>query len=191
MGEFNKSWDVENTLQLIAARLPQDAAILDLGAYCSEVPVSLARMGYTNVHGIDLNPEVRSMPRADQVRYSVGDFKNMPFADASFDAITAISVIEHGYEPKPLFAEIGRLLRPQGLFIASFDYWPSKIDTGGTRFFGLDWLIFSDDDFKAMLVQAAQHGLRPLGEVRNTASEATVHCAGFDYTFAWAVLQKT
>lgn len=190
VGEFNKSWDVQNTLDLIAARLPKDAPVLDLGAYCSEVPVALAKMGYTQVHGIDLNPEVRNMPRADQVKYSVGDFKKMPFADASFDAITAISVIEHGYEPELLFAEIGRLLRPQGVFIASFDYWPRKIDTRGTKFFGLDWLIFSDEDFQAMLSLAAKRGMRPLGEVRSTVSETPVHCAGFDYTFAWTALQK-
>lgn len=190
VGDYQKSWDVARTLQLIEERLPKHAPILDLGAYCSEVPVSLALMGYSNVHGIDLNSEVHKMPCAGRVRYSVGNFNSTSFADASFDAITAISVIEHGYEPQRLYAEVSRMLRPGGLFIASFDYWPQKIDTRGTKFFDLSWLIFSEPDFHSMVEVAARHGLHPLGEIRTTATHRTVHCAGFDYTFAWSVLQR-
>lgn len=190
IGELNKSWDVKRTLDLIEERLPRSAYILDLGAYCSELPVALAKAGYSGVHGIDLNPAVTGMPFAGQVRYTVGDFTQAPFADASFDAITAISVIEHGYEPQRLMREIARLLRPGGLFIASFDYWPEKIDTGTTKFFGLDWLIFSAHDFQELLQQARLHGLAPLGELHLQARDRPVHCAGFDYTFAWAVLRK-
>jgi SAM-dependent methyltransferase len=190
VGEFNKSWDVARTLGVIEERLSKNAAILDLGAYCSEVPVSLAMMGYSNVHGIDLNPKVHQMPFAGQVTYTVGNFNQTSYPDASFDAITAISVIEHGYSPQQLLREIGRLLRPGGLFIASFDYWPQKIDTGATTFFDLSWLIFSQEDFQSLLDDAASHGLQPLGELRPTARERAVHCAGFDYTFAWAVLRK-
>jgi SAM-dependent methyltransferase len=190
VGEYNKSWDVARTLRLIDERLPKDAAILDLGAFCSEVPVSLAMMGYTAVHGIDLNPKVQEMPLAGQIRYTIGDFNKCPFPDASFDAVTAISVIEHGYQPEQLLGQIGRLLRPGGLFIASFDYWPRKIDTAETKFFDLSWLIFSEDDFRSMLEVAARYGLQPLGEIRPAAKDRAVHCAGFDYTFAWTVLQK-
>ena len=190
VGDLIKSWDVARTLDLIETRLPKDAAILDLGAFCSEVPESLALMDHTAVHGIDLNPDVRKMPLAGQVKYRVGDFNKMPYDDATFDAVTAISVIEHGYRPEALFAEIGRLLRPGGLFIASFDYWPQKIDTGNTTFFDLSWLIFSQGDFQDLLQVAGRHGLYPLGEISPQATERAVHCAGFDYTFAWTALQK-
>lgn len=190
VGEYNKSWDVARTLQVIEQRLPRDAPVLDLGAFCSEVPVALARMGYTQAHGIDLNPAVVRMPFADKVQYSVGDFTQTPFPDSKFDAITAISVIEHGYQPEKLLAEVARLLRPGGLFIASFDYWPQKIDTRETKFFDLSWLIFSEQDFHSMLALANRHGLEPLGDIKPEATERTVQCAGFDYTFAWTVLQK-
>lgn len=190
IGEFNKSWDVERTLQLIGEELPREAPVLDLGAFCSEVPVSLAKMGYTQVHGIDLNPMVQQMPFAGQVRYSVGDFTSTPFAPESFAAVTAISVIEHGYDPQKLFAEVNRILRPGGLFIVSFDYWPQKIDTAGTTFFDLSWLIFSELDFTGMLEVARANGLLPHGEIHPAAAERTVECAGFAYTFAWAVLRK-
>lgn len=190
IGDVVKSWDVARTLDFINNQLTKDARILDLGAYCSEVPVSLARMGFTAVHGVDLNPNVITMPHADRVQYSVSDFMNTTYETESFDAVTAISVIEHGYEPQRLFAELVRLLRPGGYFIASFDYWPEKIDTGTTRFFDMTWLIFSEQDVKSMLKEAERHGLRPAGELHPEAAERAIHCLGFDYTFGWLVLCK-
>lgn len=191
VGEYNKSWDVNLTLDLIETRLPKTARILDLGAYCSELPVALAKMGYTDVHGIDLNPRVGRMPFADTVQYAVGNFMRTPYDDSTFDAITAISVIEHGYDPEALFTEVGRLLKPGGLFLASFDYWPQKIDTAGATFFDLSWLIFSAEDYELLCQAAARRGLHPVGQVKTSASERAVHCAGHNYTFAWTALQKS
>ena len=190
VGDMVKSWDVARSLDFIETHLPKDARILDLGAYCSEVPVSLANMGFTGVHGVDLNPKVKAMPHADRAKYSVSDFMNTPFPQASFDAVTAISVIEHGYEPERLFAELGRLLRPGAYFIASFDYWPEKIDTGNTRFFDMYWLIFSERDVTAMLEVAKRHGLSPAGDLHPQSAERAIHCMGYDYTFGWLVLRK-
>lgn len=191
VGDYVKSWDVGRTLGFIDGQVPKDAPVLDLGAYCSEVPVALARMGYTEVHGVDLNPDVTNMPYADRVHYSISDFMRTPFEAETFAAITAISVIEHGYDPERLFSEVGRLLRPKGYFIASFDYWPEKIDTGSTKFFDMSWLIFSASDVEALLSVAARYGLKPVGSVKSAAGEQAIHCAGYDYTFGWIVLEKS
>jgi len=190
VGDMVKSWDVARTLDFIDTHLPKDARILDMGAFCSEVPVSLANMGFTGVYGVDLNPNVKAMPHPERVQYSVCDFMRTPFPEGSFDAVTAISVIEHGYEPERLFAEVGRLLRPSGHFIASFDYWPDKIETGNTRFFDMTWLIFSEQDVKAMLEVAKIHGLGPAGDLYTQSAERAIHCMGYDYTFGWLVLRK-
>ncbi len=190
VGDQIKGWDVAQTLDFIEGALPKDAPILDLGAYCSEVPVALARMGYSAVHGVDLNPNVTAMPHGDRVQYHVSDFMNTPFEEGSFAAVTAISVIEHGYAPARLFAELGRLLRPGGYFIASFDYWPEKINTGDTRFFDMSWLIFSEQDVEQLLAEAGEHGLRSAGALHPAADERAIHCQGYDYTFGWLVLRK-
>ena len=190
VGDVVKSWDVAKTLEFISTHLPYESKILDLGAYCSEVPVSLALMGYENVSGVDLNPDVKKMPYADKVTYTVSDFMKMPYSSDSFDAVTAISVIEHGYEPDRLFAELGRIVRPGGYFIASFDYWPKKIDIKNTRFFDLTWLIFSKEDVDLLLDVAKIHGFSPVGNLHSEAGEPTINCMGFVYTFGWLVLRK-
>ena len=190
VGDMIKSWDVAQTLDFISDNLTKEARILDLGVYCSEVPVSLVRMGFTCIHGVDLNPRVTTIPHTESIKYTVSDFMNTPFPSGSFDAITAISVIEHGYQPERLFAELGRLLKPGGYFIASFDYWPEKIDTGNTQFFGMSWLIFSMQDVELMLDIAGRYGLSPTGDLNPEASERVIHFSGFDYTFGLLVLRK-
>lgn len=190
LGDAVKSWDVLKTAELIEARFPRDARILDLGAYCSEILCVLHKLGFRHLTGIDLNPAVRAMPFGDRIRYEVGDFLRTPFSDRSFDVITSISVIEHGFDGPRLLAEISRLLAPGGCFIASFDYWPEKIDTRDTRFFGMDWRIFSRDEVRAFVGEAARYGLVPLGPLALDSSERTVSAAGRHYTFGWLALGK-
>ena len=126
VGDVIKSWDVLKTANFLRDRLPPETPVLDIGAYASEILSVLHRMKYSNLTGVDLNPRIKEMPFADHIRYEVADFMATPFPDGSFGAITAISVIEHGFQSERLLREISRLLRPGGYFIASFDYWPEK-----------------------------------------------------------------
>lgn len=190
VGDTLKSWDVLTTLEFIESSLARDAPILDIGSYASEVPVSLAKLGYSNVAAIDLNPELRRMPCQDRVRYEIGDFMATRFPPESFAAITATSVIEHGYDPARLLSEVGRLLTPGGYFLASVDYWPEKIDTDGQLIFDMSWLIFSKGDILELVSRAALHGLTPCGDLQFAASEPLVRYAGHAYTFGWLALRK-
>lgn len=190
LGDQIKSWDVLNTLEFIRNNVPKSSPILDIGAYSSEILHALHRVHYTALTGIDLNPGVKSMPRANAIRYEVVDFMQTPFDDESFEAVTAISVIEHGFDGKRLLAEISRLLRPGGYFIASFDYWPDKIDTSGERIFGMDWRIFSRAEVQEFIRDAEDHGLAPFGEIDLDAGEKIIKWGGKEYTFAWMALRK-
>ena len=46
----------------------------------------------------------------------------MPFADASFDAVSMLDVLEHVTDRPALVAEIARVLRPGGVWIVSVPY---------------------------------------------------------------------
>ncbi|NTV30649.1 class I SAM-dependent methyltransferase [candidate division WWE3 bacterium] len=46
-----------------------------------------------------------------------GDAYNIPYPDNTFDAITMIRVLHHIEDPKRVFSEIHRILKPNGIFI--------------------------------------------------------------------------
>lgn len=190
IGDKLKSWDVNLTVEFIANRLEKDSAVLDIGAFASEVLLSLSKLGYTNLYGIDLNPKIVQMPGSRRINFKTGNFMHTGYADKSFSAISAISVIEHGYSPEELFSEVSRLLDDGAFFIASFDYWPEKINTSNQKIFGMDWLIFSKEDVDELIACAARHDLYPLGEINYKAASPPIHYENRDYTFAWIALQK-
>ena len=190
VGDVVKGWDVLKTVDFIDAHLGRDSAILDIGAFASEILPLLARMGYTSLAGIDFNPRIGGMPSAGVIRYETGNFLESPYPGGTFNAITAISVIEHGYDGERLFREVSRLLAPGGYFIASFDYWPEKIESGDLLPFGLSWTIFSQDEVKGMIAKAALYGLEPVGNLDFGAQDKTIEWQDREYTFAWIALRK-
>ncbi len=191
VGDRLKSWDVLETLNFVKERASKDKAILDIGCYASELPIALYKMGYTNITGIDLNSELTKMPYSNHIRYIQADFMHTGFRDESFDIVTSISVIEHGYQPKRLLKEMSRILKTNGYFIASFDYWPKKIDTSNIKYFGMDWLIFSKDDVEEFIEIASGYKLFPEGKLQYEIEKAPINCAGKEYSFAWIVLKKS
>lgn len=190
LGDDLKSWDVLETLEFIERHVGKDTPILDIGCYASEIIVALHKSGYANLTGADMNPALNEMPYQNSIRYETADFMHTAFPDASFGAITSISVIEHGFDGAALLKEMSRLLQPGGYFIASFDYWPEKIDTADTKFFDMTWMIFSKQDVEEFISQAAQYGLTPMGGLNFGSQEAPIECGGKKYTFGWLALRK-
>ena len=188
VGDIHKSWDVLKTTEFIETNIPKDGCIVDLGACGSELLYILSRLGYQNLVGIDVNHRMLSMPKS--VRYVLGDFMKLPFCAASFEVVTAISVIEHGFRADPLLTELARVVKPGGYFVASVDYWPQKIETQGLQEYGMDWLIFSQAELGKFLEKAATYGFESLGPISWDADEKTVRWMGKEYTFAWLVLQR-
>lgn len=190
VGDPLKSWDILTSATFLLEKLPKNAPVLDIGAYASEILCALRRLGFTSLTGVDLNPEIRKMPHAGAIRYEVSDFMQTPFDDGSFGAVTAISVIEHGFDAPRLLGEISRLLRPGGYFVASFDYWPEKIDTAGMKIFGMDWTIFSRQEILDFLAEAESYDLLPVGRIALDARDRVVDWGGKRYTFGWLALRK-
>jgi SAM-dependent methyltransferase len=190
VGDRRKSWDVLLSVRAIERNVAHTEPVLDIGALSSEILCALRRLGYSELYGVDLDARVRDMPDSDSITWVQADMMSTPFRDGFFSAVTAISVIEHGFEMDRLLAEVARLLRPGGIFVASTDYWPDKIDTGDMDVFGMPWTIFSADELRAFLERAEKHGLVPEGELSFGADQRTVHFADRDYTFAWLALRK-
>jgi SAM-dependent methyltransferase len=190
VGDLRKSWDVLATATFLEERLTRDRPIVDFGAYRSEIAGVLCRLGYQNLHAVDLNPRLVRGPCPERIHYRVGDFFATGFPSGSFAAVTAISAIEHGHAVDRLLPEVARLLEPGGYFVGSTDYWPDKVDTSGIRVFGLDWTVFSAAELAGLFEAARRHGLAPAGPLDYGAGDPVIRFAGRRYTFAWFALRK-
>lgn len=95
--------------------------ILHLGAGEGDVDPMLAQFA-SEVVSCDINADdvARAAERnrdIPNVRYAVEDALALSFADASFDGVVCLEVIEHVGDPQRLLAEIRRVLRPGGLLL--------------------------------------------------------------------------
>ena len=189
VGDMLKSWDLELAISEIKTTFSKDATIVDFGAYGSEIPWCLEKLGYKNIHGVDLNPEILNYPKST-IKWTVDDYYQSHFEDVSIDCITAISVIEHGYDPAKLIKEVHRILKTNGKFIFSFDYWANKIDTQNELIFDMTWTILSKEDLEELIDLAQDHGFELKGEKGESPALPAISYNNRNYTFAYAVMEK-
>jgi SAM-dependent methyltransferase len=107
-------------MAVLAARFDgrDDLCILDAGCGTGGTTVDLQRFG--EVVGVDLAWEALG-PAHDRglTRLARGSIERLPFANASFDAVTSFEVIYHlgVVDDACAFEEIHRVLKPGGLFM--------------------------------------------------------------------------
>lgn len=109
---------------LDAAHLPSNAHILDVGAGTGGTTRALSRYGRVEALEIDPVALVHLRTRAiDAVHTAPLPDPGLP--SASFDLITAFDVLEHLPDDRAVLADIHRLLRPGGRFLATVPAHPS------------------------------------------------------------------
>jgi SAM-dependent methyltransferase len=90
--------------------------LLDVGCGAGNMIHHLAEYG--EVKGIEIDP--RPVKMARQRGYDVDQFdatQPLPFPDCSFDAVTALDVIEHNQDDLAILADSYRVLKPSGHII--------------------------------------------------------------------------
>lgn len=100
---------------LVRGHLTEQSQVLDLG--CGRG--GLVELFWRDVRlAAGLDPDLRSLSehRARGMPLIRGRGEQLPFADESFDLIVCLWVLEHVERPEELFAEVRRVLRPQGHF---------------------------------------------------------------------------
>lgn len=60
--------------------------------------------------------KIHAQSQGYQIDYQQGVAENMPYPDASFDAVICVDVLEHIADLQSTISEIHRILKPQGLF---------------------------------------------------------------------------
>lgn len=96
--------------------------VLDLACgegYGSALMAQTAR----SVVGVDVSAEAIAFAQEgylrDNLRFLLGDGRQIPIADASVDVVASFETLEHLYEQEQLLAEFRRVLRPGGLLLIS------------------------------------------------------------------------
>lgn len=114
--------------------------VLDVGCGPGSITLGFAEaVGTGEVVGIDFQPSqvanAQALSAARGVlnaRFEVADVNRLPFADGSFDAVFAHSVLGHLREPVKALAEIRRVLRPGGIVGVRDLDWGGRIHAPAT-----------------------------------------------------------
>lgn len=193
-----KNWDSLAALSQVLRHLrgtnvaPENYAVLDGGtALYSALLPSLALYGITHLTGVSL--ELDGPLRRGPIRLLPADITDAPFLDAGFDAVTCLSVVEHGVPLERFFREMARLLKDGGLLVLSTDYDQDPPDVSGHVAFGAPVRIFSPREIRDMVGVAARHGLTLAGRLEPAHRTRPVHWAsqGLDYTFVLLTFHRS
>jgi ubiquinone/menaquinone biosynthesis C-methylase UbiE len=95
------------------------ARVADLGCGSGAFTALLARAGYACV-GLDISPQLVAVGRRKhpEIAFVEGDIERLPFPDAGFDGVLLSGVVHHFPDPSRCAAEVFRVLRPHGRFLA-------------------------------------------------------------------------
>jgi demethylmenaquinone methyltransferase/2-methoxy-6-polyprenyl-1,4-benzoquinol methylase len=107
--------------------------VLDVATGTGMVAAELRRRADCSVVGLDQSPEMLAAARtrfaddSDRVELVQGQAEQLPFADASFDAVTFTYLLRYVDDPAATMRELARVVRPGGR-VASLEFgvppWP-------------------------------------------------------------------
>jgi len=186
-----KNWDSLAALDIILKNTTPDAHILDAGGEQYSVILPwLFLYGYEHLvcGNLVFDRPIKKGP----IRYLYADITKTDFPDGAFDAITCLSVVEHGVELAAYFREMSRILKPGGLLITSTDYFETPIDTKGQVSLGCPIHIFTKGEILQLVQRAEQFGLRLVGPLDLACDEKVVWWDAYDlrYTFVIISMRK-
>ena len=118
----------------ITAVAPTAGRVLDVGCGPGQLSIRLARDHGLDVTGVDLDPAMVDLARANAasgvadgtIQFEVGDVAELPFQDGSFDVVVSSMSLHHWAHPQAGLAEIDRVIRPGGRALI-WDFRPGRI----------------------------------------------------------------
>jgi len=114
---------LEGPIVRAAVASPAGLSVLDLGCGTGRHSLWLATQG-AQVIGVDFSAgmmaKARTKPGAEKIKFVTHDLRQpLPFDDGTFDLVVSGLVLEHLHELAPFFAEVRRVLKPDGRAVIS------------------------------------------------------------------------
>jgi demethylmenaquinone methyltransferase/2-methoxy-6-polyprenyl-1,4-benzoquinol methylase len=138
----NGRWRAEMVSHIAAGR---PSSILDVATGTAGVALELVHRTPAEVTGIDLTPAMLRRGRervaraaaTDRVRLVAGQAEHLPFADATFEALTFTYLLRYVADPTATLRELARVVEPGGS-IASLEF-----AVPGSRFWRGWWWLYT------------------------------------------------
>lgn len=139
--------------RFLVSRVPPGSNVLDVATGTGAVARRLLERGCT-VTGLDQSPEMLRVARAglgDRARFVEGRAEQLPFEDASFDALTFTYLLRYVEDPGAVLRELARVVRPGGTIAmlefsvprapwrAAWALYVDRILPRAGRLVGLEW----------------------------------------------------
>jgi SAM-dependent methyltransferase len=119
-------------LRILAANLPAGGRVLDLGCGDGRTLGTWISDRVAEYVGVDVSATAVERARSLGLdARKLEDASALPFEDGSVDAVVSIEVLEHMLAPPEAVAEVRRVLRPGGVFVATVPnvvYWRWRRD---------------------------------------------------------------
>jgi SAM-dependent methyltransferase len=154
--------------QAVLDHLRRDHVLLDIGAGAGIVPETNFRRLAAKVIGVDQDMRVMQNTSLDEAH--VASCAQLPLSDSSVDIVTCDNVLEHLDDPLAAFAEVHRVLKPGGIFIAKtpnkWHYMPTiarLTPTSFHRWFNKRRGRNSEDTFPTIYRANCERDIRKLG----------------------------
>jgi demethylmenaquinone methyltransferase/2-methoxy-6-polyprenyl-1,4-benzoquinol methylase len=111
---IDKRWR-RRMVRKVGPLLPPNAQVLDVGCGTGDLSIELFEKTAAHVVGVDFCRPMLQLARekASELRFVEGDALRLPFADASFDAVTIGFALRNLSSVTEGLAELRRVLKPQ------------------------------------------------------------------------------
>ena len=124
---------------------PAGGLVLDVATGTAGVALAITGATAADVVGIDLTPamlrrgreRIGAGPARERIRLVVGRGEQLPFPDATFDALTFTYLLRYVADPGATMRELGRVVKPGGR-IASLEF-----AVPGNAFWRFWWWVYT------------------------------------------------
>jgi ubiquinone/menaquinone biosynthesis C-methylase UbiE len=149
----------ERAAQLVRGASAPVNLIADLGSGNAKIPLAMCPLlpGATRVCAVEMSGEMLAVAARNRARNGVAlhlvaaDAKLVPFADQSVGMVTSNSLVHHIPDPRAVFLEIARVVRPGAPILIrdlvrpeTHDALDQLLETHATQWSPLQRTLFSD-----------------------------------------------